>query len=67
MKWFSFPISNEMGLKLATYKKIDRRSKHEVKHRSHFGCPFGMLDLQKKLGHSVAKQRYLSSIFSSVE
>jgi hypothetical protein len=27
-----FP-STEMGLKLATYKKIDRCSKHEVKHR----------------------------------
>jgi hypothetical protein len=38
-----------------------------MKQRSHFGCPFGMLDLQKKLGHNVAKQRHLSSIFSSVE
>jgi hypothetical protein len=37
-----------------------------MKQRSHFGCPFGMLDL-KKLGHTVEKQRYLSNIFSSVE
>jgi hypothetical protein len=74
MKQLSSPISNEMGLKLATYKKIDRYSKHEDKHRiiwyetkKPFWLSIWHARPEKKLGHSVEKQRYLSSIFSSVE